>query len=561
VTKLAAHSVPKFNHFLVSTILLALLFSLVAYVVAPDARQSSIRTQLAAQQSGQVFRLVSEDGASYFEQWVEGHRFLGQAFTNEQDESLVSLFKLLNASYYEITDHFKTSTLNSTVLTEASVAYSEAAERIYFWEVVRFSEASKRYQWFLGLSAFATLAMVVGFFWLFVVRKFSLFCAQMAERDQLFLEQREQSAVLKTFLYNAFKGFDEEFLKLKRTLQLSSTERDNPVLKMHRSTKIALAYASELANPVDRDAIPFSVEGFMQDVMHFLRTETGLSPSVLAFEMHPPKASVSAFPDLLGPIVSQLCISLLELGPVSGIQIGAQVSNVDDDRVKLEFSLRPVTRTDLDDEVLLALIDKQKVGRDFGPTLINGLTNLMGGKCWVEQQSGIPCLAFSVLCEAYADEVSADDNSELIGKRVFIYDANIERLRMMVRQLSSYGVQATPFNGLASIVESPKSISKFDAGILVIRNDMSVIESAFTAMRSTYAPNDLSLLGVYADADGRKEGFQWDALLSGDPSEAELVAALRFCLSSATHEAQHGHTADGEAILPTQQAARQRENR
>lgn len=488
--------------------------------------------------------------------WKERHQEFYDLFIDDQDnEALSNHFKSLSSNYYTIDALLVDS--KAPGLAAAGRAYAHEAERIFTWETSRFQHAEAQHFKFslIMLALVATVTLLL--YRALIVRSFG-------RMEKVLLEQHEHIRTVETqqmqthgFVHQALSGFNNELevVMKQRTVDLPAELR-NRLTKLYRSTHSALAYTRELARDGQRVSVPLSLEGLLADVAEYIRTQTELNASDVSYTVNSSIRSVIGDADLIGPLLSQACISVLELQGVRGIAVETTAEAAEDDLVQVCFFIRPIATSDTDVNLQLAgAFTRENKSGDFGITLIDGLLKTIGGKYYLDGTTKRR-LCIQMVCERYDDEVSSENNRSIDGRRVFVVDTDIERLRALVRQLSGYGVQATPFNSQQPVLDNLGVVRKFDVGIVVNRENSATPNELMDALRKDRSLEKLPMIGLYPESDSPGAGVVWDALLTGNYSEAEVVAALRFCLPDAT-----SGTEGQQSTSPNQPIALQRARR
>lgn len=498
----------------------------------PDAVTSSLRCQYAAAVQGAAMQLTNDptpstEAESYI-RWREQHLEFYDLFTGEsEDPVLAGYFKSLSSAFYTVDALM--GDVRAPGLAAAGKAYAREAERIFIWETARFAEAEKKHRLFSWGLLLALVAFIAILYRLLVVRAFNRVEALVYERADGIRELENELAQTRSFIHQAITGFSNE---LDSMVNRGGGEYREGIKKLRRASHSALAYTRELLEEDPGETVPLSLEALLADVVEYIRTQTEMGASRIRYTLNSEIRSVQGDANLIGPLLSQACISVLELAEVQSISIEATAVEAEDDLVQVSFAIRPdgTVKPEGSDKLQTAF-DKAGKSDDFGVALVDGLVRSIGGKYYTDSGYG---LVIQLVCERYDDVVSSENTSSLEGRRVFVVDTNVERLRVLVRQLSGYGVQAIPFNSQQAVLENLGTLRKFDAGIVVNRELDAPAGELMDALRKDRELEKLAVIGLHPESETPAAGIVWDALLTGAYSEADVVAALRFCLPEPT---------------------------
>ncbi len=511
-------------------------------VVRPDYDLSSKRTYLISNQAALAQRMTAEmigkqesttitndlTRASY-SKWREGHRTMNDFFGFKvQDQAVTDLLSAMNAQYHKVNALLESAELNEGQLIKEAEVYATLGDRLFLAETTRISKRSQIHEW-ISWGAIVLIAMV--FFILF--KKFIAGTIRIKneqidsqQQDLKVIEQEHQDIL--NFIGRTMASFEHDLhLMLKSGLDASGA-RDRAE-KLERSARSAGLLMSQIKQS-DQNLVPFSIEGLIKDVNDHISAEHRYSGIQLDTKVTGSLKSATGQPDLIGALVSQICILIIEKSKSRAMALTAKAEALSTESVSIEFSFQvDQVPAHVFTDALSSLLTEGD-NDDFDATLIRGLVRYIGGKLWFDLENGRASLRLRLICKNYADEVSFDDTSNLSGKRIFIVDNSLENLRIVVRQLSGYGVQAIPYNSVNPILENPESLRKFDAGIMVYRQESFSPQETMVAVRANFEPTQLPVLGICPETNNAPSGVAWDALLTGNHTEAEMVSALLFCL-------------------------------
>lgn len=102
----------------------------------------------------------------------------------------------------------------------------------------------------------------------------------------------------------------------------------------------------------------------------------------------------------------------------------------------------------------------------LGLAITKKLIDRLGGRIWVDGNNiQGTTVAFTIVAES-GSSIDLSKVSKLAGKKVLVIDDNKTNLKVLVKQLSVWGMQATPFNSSDLVVDMIDNLTKFDLCIL-----------------------------------------------------------------------------------------------
>lgn len=185
------------------------------------------------------------------------------------------------------------------------------------------------------------------------------------------------------------------------------------------------------------------------------------------------------------------------------VLINVELINREGDFVQLKFSVRD-TGIGIDPAVIGNLfqsfyqvdssISKKYGGSGLGLAICKNLVQEMGGRIWVDSKPGVgSTFSFTIVAETSGAAQNVKIEA-LNGLRALIVDDNKTNLKILVKQLSTWGIQATPFNSPELVKEIMSNLLKFDFVIM----DMQMPEMDGRALseriRSKYTSRELPLI-------------------------------------------------------------------
>jgi signal transduction histidine kinase/DNA-binding response OmpR family regulator len=219
------------------------------------------------------------------------------------------------------------------------------------------------------------------------------------------------------------------------------------------------------------------------------------------------------------------------------VLIHVELINRESDFVQLKFSVRD-TGIGIDpaytDKLFQSFyqidssINKKYGGSGLGLAICKNLVQEMGGRIWIDSKPGVgSTFSFTIVAETSGAAQNAKIEA-LNGLRALIVDDNKTNLKILVKQLSAWGIQATPFNSPELVTEIMSNLHKFDFVVM----DMQMPEMDGRALsekiRDKYSSTELpivvlSSVGEHLMAD--KENF-YNAYLTKPVRQSRLLDTI-----------------------------------
>jgi signal transduction histidine kinase/CheY-like chemotaxis protein len=210
------------------------------------------------------------------------------------------------------------------------------------------------------------------------------------------------------------------------------------------------------------------------------------------------------------------------------VLIKVEVINRESDFIQLQFSVKdtgigidPVSINNLFQSFYQvdSSISKKYGGSGLGLSICKDLINVMGGRIWVESKPGQGSTFFFTLVAESANTPQQQKIEALNGMKALIVDDNKTNLKILVKQLSAWGVQATPFNSPELVAEIMNNMHKFDFVLM----DMQMPE-----IREKYSIDQLPLIvlssiGEHLMTDGTE---MYNAYLTKPVKQAKLLDTI-----------------------------------
>lgn len=172
--------------------------------------------------------------------------------------------------------------------------------------------------------------------------------------------------------------------------------------------------------------------------------------------------------------------------------------------------------------------NKKYSGSGLGLSISKSLVQEMGGRMWVDSKPGVgSTFSFTIIAETSGAAQNAKI-AALSGKRALVVDDNKTNLKILVKQLSAWGIQATPFNSPDLVTEIVSNMHKFDFVIL----DMQMPEMDGRALtekiRSKYSASELPIIVLSAVGEHlmKDNDNLYNAYLTKPVKQAKLMDTI-----------------------------------
>ena len=197
------------------------------------------------------------------------------------------------------------------------------------------------------------------------------------------------------------------------------------------------------------------------------------------------------------------------------VVIKTELVNIENGFVQIEFSVTD-TGIGIEENKLEKIFDsfyqvdssfqKKYGGSGLGLTISQSIANELGSKIKVRSNPGKgSSFSFSLVAEVSGEEHREKVNA-LRGMQALIVDDNTTNLKILIKQLSGWGIQVTPFNSPQLVTDVMSSLNKFDFVILDMQMPEMDGHSVAKSVRAHFNIEELpiivlSSIGEYAMTD------------------------------------------------------------
>ncbi len=177
----------------------------------------------------------------------------------------------------------------------------------------------------------------------------------------------------------------------------------------------------------------------------------------------------------LRQILMNLVNNAIKFTDKGEVLVKTELINHEKDFVQIEFSVSD-TGIGIDEDKLEKIFEsfyqvdssfnKKYGGSGLGLSISQGIAHELGTRIKVQSRPGKgSTFTFSIVAET-SGAMHIEKLNALHGLRALVVDDNTTNLKILVKQLSGWGIQATPFNSPQLVTDVMSSLNKFDFVIL-----------------------------------------------------------------------------------------------
>lgn len=171
---------------------------------------------------------------------------------------------------------------------------------------------------------------------------------------------------------------------------------------------------------------------------------------------------------------------------------------------------------------------KKYGGSGLGLSISKNYIAGMGGKLWVDSEQGKGSVfAFTIVAEASASTQQAKI-AGLSGMKALVVDDNKTNLKILVRQLSAWGIQTTPFNSPELVADMLSNLHKFDFVLMDMQMPEMDGRELTERIRQAYTVAQLPIIVLSSLGENLitdEEGF-YNAYLTKPVKQSRLLETI-----------------------------------
>ncbi|MEZ4799655.1 MAG: response regulator [Flavobacteriales bacterium] len=167
-------------------------------------------------------------------------------------------------------------------------------------------------------------------------------------------------------------------------------------------------------------------------------------------------------------------------------------------------------------------------GQPIALKISKQLVDKLNGRIWLEESGEKGnVISFTIVAES-TGSIEMTKVTKLVGKKVLVVDTNKTALKIIVKQLSTWGMQATPFNSVELVTDMIDNLTRFDLCIIDSTTQELGGRSLAEKIRSRYAENDLPMIVTTTSAQNAidQQGDLYTAIITKPIKQSKLLETI-----------------------------------
>ncbi|MFM7105032.1 MAG: ATP-binding protein, partial [Flavobacteriales bacterium] len=186
---------------------------------------------------------------------------------------------------------------------------------------------------------------------------------------------------------------------------------------------------------------------------------------------------------------------------------------------------------------------KRYAGTGLGLSISKNYVNEMGGKLWVDSEPGRGSVfAFTIVAEI-SESQQRTQIAALNGLKALIVDDNKTNLKILVRQLSAWGIQTTHFNSPELVAEMLSNLHKFDFVIMDMQMPEMDGKELTEKIRQSYTLEQLPIIVLSSLGQDLIQDSEnlYNAYLTKPVRQAKLLETIYGLLTPSSRPMSNGN--------------------
>ena len=235
-----------------------------------------------------------------------------------------------------------------------------------------------------------------------------------------------------------------------------------------------LDYSKIEAGKLELHSESFCIMDTVEEVIDILKPSAHSKKLELITYIHPDvPAEIVADSHRLKQVLINLVNNAIKFTAQGEVLLEIELVNSQENFLQLKFLVKD-TGIGIDQEQIQSLFSsftqadssttRKYGGTGLGLAICKDIVHLMGGRIWVDSKLGKgSSFQFTIVAET-SDSISSEsyDITALKGLKALVVDDNTTNLKILVKHLSVWGIQATPFNSPELVLEIMSNLKKFD---------------------------------------------------------------------------------------------------